>query len=182
MQDLLPAGGLRLYREGVEPSGSLRKVSGYITVLLSRTCPVARIVCNNLESSCVRSGCGHAWTPRRDFAVSKSVGSVAFQKRAHTESHSAPTPSERVTGRLAVRLALKAVENRVHVAEPVLRVSVSLYTNPPSTGPGAVRRGRDHSTSEPNGGNRNGQGSRLDTNFRPQNYGAVGKTLLATTR
>ena len=44
------------------------------------------MVCNNLESSCVRSGCGHAWTPRRDFAVSKSVtqsltvGSVAFQK------------------------------------------------------------------------------------------------------
>ena len=30
MQDSLPAGGLRLYREGVEPSGSLRKVSGYI--------------------------------------------------------------------------------------------------------------------------------------------------------
>ena len=29
-QDSLPAGGLRLYREGVEPSGSLRKVSGYI--------------------------------------------------------------------------------------------------------------------------------------------------------
>jgi hypothetical protein len=25
MQDSLPAGGLRLYREGVEPSGSLRK-------------------------------------------------------------------------------------------------------------------------------------------------------------
>ena len=44
MQDLLPAGGLRLYREGVEPSGSLRKVSGYITILLSRTCPVARVV------------------------------------------------------------------------------------------------------------------------------------------
>jgi hypothetical protein len=30
MQDSLPADGLRLYREGVEPSGSLRKVSGYI--------------------------------------------------------------------------------------------------------------------------------------------------------
>jgi hypothetical protein len=30
VQDSLPAGGLRLYREGVEPSGSLRKVSGYI--------------------------------------------------------------------------------------------------------------------------------------------------------
>ena len=44
MQDLLPAGGLRLYREGVEPSGSLRKVSGYITILLSRTSPVARVV------------------------------------------------------------------------------------------------------------------------------------------
>ena len=27
MQDLLPAGGLRLFREGVEPSGSLQKVS-----------------------------------------------------------------------------------------------------------------------------------------------------------
>jgi len=44
VQDSLPAGGLRLYREGVEPSGSLRKVSGYITILLSRTCPVARVV------------------------------------------------------------------------------------------------------------------------------------------
>src|ERR1700758_4785541 len=44
MQDSLPAGGLRLYREGVEPSGSLRKVSGYITILLSRTSPVARFV------------------------------------------------------------------------------------------------------------------------------------------
>src|SRR5271166_6252350 len=109
------------------------------------------IVCNNLESSCVRSGCGHAWTPRRDFAVSKSVTppspSAAWhsKRRAHTESHSAPTPSERVTGRLAVRLALQAVENRVYLSEPVLRVSVSLYTNPPSAGPEAVRRGRDHS-------------------------------------
>jgi len=36
-------------------------------------------------------------------------------------------------------------------------------------------------TSEPNGRNRNGQSARLDTNFRPQNYGAMGKTLLATT-
>jgi Putative transposase len=44
MQDSLPAGGLRLYREGVEPSGSLRKVSGYISILLSRTSPVARVV------------------------------------------------------------------------------------------------------------------------------------------
>jgi Putative transposase len=44
MQDSLPAGGLRLYREGVEPSGSLRKVSGYFSILLSRTSPVARVV------------------------------------------------------------------------------------------------------------------------------------------
>src|SRR5260221_10720840 len=44
MQDSPPAGGLRLYREGVEPSGSLRKVSGYISILLSRTSPVARVV------------------------------------------------------------------------------------------------------------------------------------------
>jgi hypothetical protein len=44
MQDSLPVGGLRLYREGVEPSGSLRKVSGHISILLSRTSPVARVV------------------------------------------------------------------------------------------------------------------------------------------
>src|SRR5271167_5098426 len=44
MQDSLPAGGLRLYREGVEPSGSLRKVSGYIAFLLSRISPDARVV------------------------------------------------------------------------------------------------------------------------------------------
>jgi len=40
---------------------------------------------------------------------------------------------------------LQAVENRVYLSEPVLRVSVSLYTNPPSAGPEAVRRGRDRS-------------------------------------
>src|SRR6202007_971934 len=44
MQDSLPAGGLRLCREGGAPSGSLRKVSGYISILLSRTSPVARVV------------------------------------------------------------------------------------------------------------------------------------------
>jgi hypothetical protein len=44
MQDSLPAGGLRLYREGVEPSGSLRRVSGCISILLSRASPVARVV------------------------------------------------------------------------------------------------------------------------------------------
>ena len=65
------------------------------------------------------------------------------KRRAHTESHSAPTPSERVMGRLAVRLALQAIENRVYLSEPVRRVSVSLFINPPSAGPEAVRRGRN---------------------------------------
>ena len=41
MQGSLPAGGLRLYREGVEPSGSLRKVSNYMSILLSRAYPDA---------------------------------------------------------------------------------------------------------------------------------------------
>ena len=46
MQDSLPAGGVRLYREGVEPSGPLRKVSGHISLLPSRTCPVASGICS----------------------------------------------------------------------------------------------------------------------------------------
>jgi hypothetical protein len=40
MQGSLPAGGLRLCREGVEPSGTRWKVSDYI-ILLPRTFPVA---------------------------------------------------------------------------------------------------------------------------------------------
>jgi len=40
MQDSLPADGLRLYRRGFEPHGSLRKVSGH-PILLSRPSPVA---------------------------------------------------------------------------------------------------------------------------------------------
>jgi hypothetical protein len=95
---------------------------------------------------------------------------------------SGPGESRCTPGRLAVRLALHAVENPVHLAELVLRVSVSLYTRPPSAGSGAGPPVEITRTSEPNGRNRNGQSARLDTNFRPQNYGAVGKTLLATTR
>ena len=110
------------------------------------------MVCNNLESSCVRSGCGHAWTPRRDFAVSKSVtqsltvGSVAFQKAGADRVTLRADPVRARHGPTGgPARALRALENRVHLAEPVLRVSVSLYTNPPSAGPEAVRRGRDHS-------------------------------------
>ena len=40
MQDSLPAGGLRLYRAGVEPAGSRRKVSDHL-ILLSRSLPGA---------------------------------------------------------------------------------------------------------------------------------------------
>src|SRR6516162_1345448 len=49
--------------------------------------------CNNLGSSCVQSDRGQAWTPRQDFAVSKSlaqpvtVGSVAFEKAGATPNH-----------------------------------------------------------------------------------------------
>jgi transposase len=41
VQGSLPAGGLRLYREGVEPPGSLRKVSDLHVFLLSRIYPDA---------------------------------------------------------------------------------------------------------------------------------------------
>ena len=49
--------------------------------------------CNNLGSSCVQSDRGRAWTPRRDFAVSKSlaqpitIGCVAFEKAGATPNH-----------------------------------------------------------------------------------------------
>ena len=52
MQDLLPAGGLRLFREGVEPSGSLQKVSGYISILLLRPLPDASLI--RLQEDSVR--------------------------------------------------------------------------------------------------------------------------------
>jgi hypothetical protein len=70
MQDSLPAGGLRLYREGVEPSGSLRKVSGYITILLSRICPVARVV---YAEKVVALNCDAAGTPIRLQGHSEDV-------------------------------------------------------------------------------------------------------------
>src|SRR5215469_7792318 len=41
---LASAGGLRLFREGVEPSGSLQKVSGYISILLLRPLPDASLI------------------------------------------------------------------------------------------------------------------------------------------
>src|SRR5437588_5681222 len=73
MQDSLPAGGLRLYREGVEPSGSLRKVSGYITILLSRTCPVARAVYANGEPWELLNGGAISYYASRIFLTNRSV-------------------------------------------------------------------------------------------------------------
>jgi hypothetical protein len=58
MQDLLPAGGLRLFREGVEPSGSLQKVSGYISILLLRPLPDANSIRLQEGSYCAIMGCG----------------------------------------------------------------------------------------------------------------------------
>src|SRR5271166_6109702 len=92
------------------------------------------MVCNNLESSCVRSGCGHAWTPRRDLAVSKSVtqsltvGSVAFQRAGADRITLRADPVRARHGPTGGPARVQAVENRVHLSEPVLRVSVSLYT------------------------------------------------------
>ncbi len=83
-------------------------------------------------------------TQRRQVRAN-GLSAKALVRIAPPEGGAYSVTSERVTGRLAVRLALQAFENRVHLAEPVLRVSVSLYTNPPSAGPEAVRWGRDHS-------------------------------------
>jgi hypothetical protein len=45
------------------------------------------------------------------------VGGMAFEKAAHTASHSARTPPERVTRRH--RLALQTIENRVRPSERI---------------------------------------------------------------
>ena len=105
------------------------------------------MVCNNLELSCVRSGCGHAWTPRRDFAVSKSVtqsltvGSVAFQKAG---AHRVTLRADPVRARHGPTGGPARVASAREPRSPRgagAAISVSLYTNPPSAGPEAVRRG-----------------------------------------
>jgi hypothetical protein len=93
------------------------------------------------------------------FCGLEIVNAVPYRSAAwHFERagahRSASTPPERVTGRLAVRLALQAVARCL--SEPVLGISVSLYINPPNAGPGPLGS-RITRTSEPNGGNRNGQ-------------------------
>jgi hypothetical protein len=141
-----------------------------------------------LESSCVRSGCGHAWTPRRDFAVSKSatqsltIGCVAFQKAGAQRVTLRADPVRArhgPTGRSGSRCkrSRTALTSRSQCCE--YRSVYTLTHRAP--GPGRSAGVEITRTSEPNGRNRNGQRARLDTNFRPQNYGAVGKTLLATT-
>src|SRR5262249_17301833 len=52
----LPSGWLaRLYREGVEPSGSLQKVSDHIPILLFWICPGAREVSFRTSLHIIRS-------------------------------------------------------------------------------------------------------------------------------
>ena len=64
MQGSLPAGGLHLYREGVEPSGSLRKVSDLHVFLLSKAYPDA----------------SWAHTRRKFFDVHEATGSPIADK------------------------------------------------------------------------------------------------------
>jgi len=64
VQGSLPAGGLRLYREGVEPPGSLRKVSDLHVFLLSRIYPDA----------------SWAHTRRKFFDVHEATGSPIADK------------------------------------------------------------------------------------------------------
>ena len=87
------AGGLRLYREGVESSGSLRKVSGYISILLSRTCPVARVVYAKRPfagPATVLAYLGH-YTHRVAIANSRLIaltgGQVSFRWRDYRHHH-----------------------------------------------------------------------------------------------
>ena len=76
---------------------------------------------------------------------------------SHTPRQPRPSASRAVWRR---RLALQAVENRDRLSEPVLGVSVTHRAPCPRRSAG-VEISR---TSEPNGGNRNGQGSRLHKN------------------
>jgi hypothetical protein len=69
-----------------------------------------------------------AWTPRRDFAGSKSVtqsltvGSVAFQKAGADRVTLRADPVRARHGSTGGPARVQAVENRVHLSEPVLRV------------------------------------------------------------
>jgi hypothetical protein len=59
-QGWLPAGWLGLYREGVEPSGSLRKVSDHMTILLSCSPDATQIAAGSRMPATAESG--HVWT------------------------------------------------------------------------------------------------------------------------
>jgi hypothetical protein len=68
---------------------------------------------------------GNAYTPRRNFAVSKSltasliVGIVAFEKAGAHRVTLRADPAERLTADWRLRLALQAVENSVRLSEPL---------------------------------------------------------------
>ena len=104
------------------------------------------------------------------------------KRRAHTASHSAPTPPERGTGQLAASARVASGREQRSLLAAGAGSIGSLCITPPSAGPEAVRRGRG-SLERLNltGGNR--KTARVPVSIkliRPQNYGAVVKTLLAT--
>src|SRR5260370_42173462 len=129
--------------------------------------------------------CSRAWTPRRDFAVSKSVtqsltvGSAAFQKAG---AHRVTLRADPVRARHGPTGGPARVASGREPRSPrgAGAASIGQFYTLTHRAPGPRRAGVEITrTSEPNGRNRNGQSARLG--FRPQNYGAVGKTLLATT-
>src|SRR5262249_9972116 len=61
-QGWLPAGWAGLYREGVEPSGPLRKVSDHMTILLSCSPDAARATLRVLRGALAAGACEHAST------------------------------------------------------------------------------------------------------------------------
>ena len=109
------------------------------------------MVCNNLESSCVRSGRRHAWTPRRDFVVSKSVtqsltvGSVAY-KKAGADRVTLRADLVRASG-VDWRSGSRCKRSRTAFTSRSRCCEYrSVYTlTHRAAGPEAVRRGRDHS-------------------------------------
>jgi transposase len=97
MQGSLPAGGLRLCREGVEPSGSLRKVSDLHALLLSRTYPDASWAhLRRRFFDIAKDGSAPIASEALEriaalYAIEKTIrGHTAFERRAVRQEQSKP--------------------------------------------------------------------------------------------